>query len=63
MSMIHICDDCNKKTPSDKSIKFYFAYDHPLSKYEFCYDCFAKHWKPISKKFSLTGKPADQKTG
>lgn len=53
MTAKHFCDDCRKEAKMEKLIKFWLLRDHPLENTEFCFDYFAKHWKPVTKKFSL----------
>lgn len=53
------CDDCNKEINIKEKIMiwhYYFDFDN----FELCYTCFAKHWKPISKKFTIDPKNAER---
>jgi len=59
MSQKQFCDDCLKETEREKMVKFWFIRNHPLEKFEFCFDCFSKHWKPLRKKFSLKKKSSN----
>ena len=53
MATKHICDYCGKEIYRDASLRIWTPYGHPLSTMEMCTNCFAKHWKPVTRKFSL----------
>ena len=59
MSSKDFCDECLKEIKWDNHIGFSVSFEHPLRDLEFCNDCFSKHWKPGSKRFSLKRKKID----
>ena len=56
MPTLHLCDDCKKEITHDSVIRIWTPFDFPLSTLILCRNCFAKHWKPLRGKFSLTKK-------
>lgn len=59
MATIHFCDDCGKEIKREGAR--IWLYDDFTKSLQMCYACFSKHWKPISKKFSLKKQNADKK--
>ncbi|MBI2029146.1 hypothetical protein HYT02_01900 [Candidatus Gottesmanbacteria bacterium] len=53
MSSKDFCDDCNKELKLYHKVRLWIWGDHSLRDKDFCFDCFAKHWKPIQEKFSV----------
>lgn len=52
----HFCDDCEKEITlktTRNMVSIYLYGDYPLKDMKMCYDCFKKHWKPITKNFTL----------
>lgn len=56
MSTKHFCDDCKKEISYDNQLRIWTPRNFPLETMIMCTRCFAKHWKPVTKKFSLHTK-------
>ena len=53
MSRKIFCDDCNQEVKLENTLRIWGPDNHPLFNAQFCNSCFNRHWKPISKRFSL----------
>ena len=59
MSSKKFCDECSKEISYKDQVGLLVSMTHPLYDLEFCTVCFARHWKPGTRRFSLKKKPVE----